>query len=195
MKTLLTTLACAVALCTGTVAQAAVVTFNNPGVINIAPDGTATYTEAGFTISGEAASFLTLNDALIGGLDSSFFSLRTVGAGRFGLQSLDYAFFDLGFGLPPRQPVGDRPVERRPGCIPGLQPGRRRNGQFRHRLGQPDGGSFRGNDGLCAGQHHGQPGARARQPGAGMPGPGPGLSWLEQVGAASACVGSHLNLS
>ncbi len=101
MKTLLTSMALAAALCTGTLAQAAVVTFNNPGQIVIAPDGTATYTEAGFTISGQAATFLTLNDALIGGLDSSFFSLRTVTSGRFGLQSLDYAFFDLGFGLPP----------------------------------------------------------------------------------------------
>jgi hypothetical protein len=108
MQHRLAPLACAAALCaaaafTATVsstAHAAVVTFNNPAPITIVGN-VATYTEAGFSIVGPAASFLTLDDALVGGFDSSFFSLRAQGGGVFGLQSLQRAFYDLGFGAPP----------------------------------------------------------------------------------------------
>jgi len=104
MRTLLTPLACA-ALCAAlsatTAAQASVITFNDPAAIAIDPDGTATYSEAGFNISGQAASFLTLDDQLVGGLDSSAFSLQAAGGLRFGLQSLEVAFYDLGFGAAP----------------------------------------------------------------------------------------------
>jgi hypothetical protein len=97
-----TTLACAAALCVAAAsAQAGVVTFNNPGVITIDGGGVATYSEAGFNIVGPAASFLTLDDALVGGFDGGPFSLLAQGGGLFGLQSLQFAFYDLGFGGAP----------------------------------------------------------------------------------------------
>ena len=107
MQLRLNTLAGAAALCAAVLAtatsstHAAVVTFNNPDAITIAPNGTATYSEVGFNIFGSAASFLTLNDALVGGFDTGFFSLGLQGGGLFGLQSLQAAFYDLGFGAPP----------------------------------------------------------------------------------------------
>ncbi len=95
------TLACAAALCAAATAHAGVVTFNNPEAITIDGNGVATYSEAGFSIVGPAASFLTLDDALVGGFDNGFFSLRAQGGGLFGLQSLQHAFYDLGFGAAP----------------------------------------------------------------------------------------------
>lgn len=101
MRVLLTNLACAAALCAGTAAHAGVVTFDDPAVIAITPDGTAVYTEAGFTLSGQAASFLTLDEALVSGFDAGSISLMALDGLPFGLQSFEYAFFDLGFGSAP----------------------------------------------------------------------------------------------
>lgn len=101
MRLFLTRLACAAALCASAAAHAGVVTFDDPAVITIGPDGTAVYAEAGFTISGQAASFLTLDGALISGFDAGAISLAAAGGQPFGLQSFDYGFYDLGFGNAP----------------------------------------------------------------------------------------------
>ena len=103
MKHLLIAAALVAALCSGGAAQAGVLTFDDPAIVDIDNNiGIATYTERGFTISGPAASFLTLNDSLVGGIDASTpFSLKALGGGPFSLLSLDHAFFDLGFGAPP----------------------------------------------------------------------------------------------
>lgn len=99
---LLSAVALAAALCAGGAAQAAVVTFNDPGVVEIDNDtNVATYTEAGFTISGQAASFLLNGDApgpqvLLGGSDPTPFSLMQVGGGLFSLFSLAFGAFDDG---------------------------------------------------------------------------------------------------
>ena len=92
MKKLLTAVACAAALCAGGLAHAEVLTFNNPGLVDIDNDTfVATYTESGFTISGQAAAFLPLDNALAGGFDGTPFSLKALGGGFFSLLSLDYA--------------------------------------------------------------------------------------------------------
>ena len=104
MKRFLTRVACAAALCSAGIAQAALLTFNNPGQIDIDSNtGVATYTEAGYQIVGAAASFLPisdpgLGDVMVGGFDTTPFSLFSASGGNFALQSFDYAFFDLGFG-------------------------------------------------------------------------------------------------
>jgi hypothetical protein len=97
IKQLFTAAALAAALCVGGAAQAAVLTFDDPGVVEI-ENNVATYTEAGFTVSGLAASFLPIDLRLVGGFDATPFSLMLVGGGEFSLRSLDYDFFDLGFG-------------------------------------------------------------------------------------------------
>lgn len=97
MKKLLTAMACAAALCVGGMAQANVLTFNDPCVIDIDNNtAVATYTESGFTISGQAATFLPLDSALVGGFDSTPFSLKNLFGGAFSLLSLDFAFYGLG---------------------------------------------------------------------------------------------------
>lgn len=97
MRKLLTAMACAAALCLGSAAQAAVLNFDDPGVIDIDPmTGIATYTESGFTISGPAASFLTLGGQLVGTDPPTPIALKALSGGRFSLLALDYAFFDLG---------------------------------------------------------------------------------------------------
>ena len=103
MKKLIAAASWAAALCLGSAAQAAVVTLNDPGEIAIdAGTNVATYTESGFALSGPAASFLTIDNSLLGGIDGTTpFSLRRVGGGAFSLASFDYAFFDLGFGAGP----------------------------------------------------------------------------------------------
>ena len=96
---LFTATALAATLCAGGAAQAALVTFDDPGVVDV--DNTtqvATYTEAGFSIMGQAASFLPIDMRLAGGFDPSPFSLVQAGGGDFSLLSLDLDFFDLGFG-------------------------------------------------------------------------------------------------
>ena len=101
MHNFLKVLTLAAALCLGGNAQANVLTFNNPGLIEIDPvTNIATYTEAGFTIMGEAASFLTIADALLG-FTGAPISLKAVGLGPFALQSLERMFFDIGFGETP----------------------------------------------------------------------------------------------
>lgn len=89
----------AVALCCGGAAHAGLVNFNDPGVVDIDnATGLASYAEAGFAISGPAASFLPLDGALVGGFDATPFSFGAAGGGMFGLQLLDVAPYDLGFG-------------------------------------------------------------------------------------------------
>lgn len=89
----------AAALFSGGAAHAGLVTFNDPAVIAIDDaTGVATYVEAGFVITGPATSFLTIDSALVGGFDTTPFTLSLLGGGAFGLQSLDVAAYDLGFG-------------------------------------------------------------------------------------------------
>ena len=101
MRNVLSTLACAVALCAGPAAQAALVTFNNPTLIDIDPvTNVASYNEAGFTFSGDAASFLPLDFIGSGGsgglfvLANSLLKLSASSGGLFDLQSLDFGLFD-----------------------------------------------------------------------------------------------------
>jgi len=103
MKNLLAAIACAAALCAAGASHAAVLTFDDPGVIDIDMNSVATYTESGFTLMGDAASFLPLDSTLVGGINgpTSLLSLMSVGGGEFSLASMDYAFYDLGFGAPP----------------------------------------------------------------------------------------------
>jgi len=91
-------LAAAAALCLAGNSHAAVVTFNNPGVILIDPiTNVATYTESGFKIQGQAADFLTLDGVLVGGfLGAMPFSLMEASGGVFSLLGLDLAYFDFG---------------------------------------------------------------------------------------------------
>jgi hypothetical protein len=102
MKHLFGTLAlAAAALVSGGAAHAGLVNFDNPGVIDIDNNtGVATYAESGFVISGPAASFLPIDGALVGGFDATPFTFSLAGGGAFGLQSLDVAPYDLGFGTP-----------------------------------------------------------------------------------------------
>lgn len=102
MNRFFSAVALAAALCTGGAAHAGLITFNNPGLIDIDNDtGIASYTEAGFVISGPAASFLPIDDAMAGGFDATAFTLSRVDGGAFGLQSFDVAPFDLGPGSGP----------------------------------------------------------------------------------------------
>lgn len=100
MKKILAGLACAAAFGAAPVTQAAVVTFNNPGIVEV--DNTtniATYTEAGLKISGDAASFLPIDGI---GVDSSgalvvqpYSTLRLfVDSGTFDLLSASLGVFD-----------------------------------------------------------------------------------------------------
>ena len=103
MKKLLAGIACAAALCSPGASQANVLTFDDPGLIVIDMNNVATYTESGFALTGDAASFLPLDSALVGGIDgpSTLLTLMSVGGGAFSLASLDFAFYDLGFGDAP----------------------------------------------------------------------------------------------
>ena len=104
MKKMLAALACAAALCAGGASHAAVLTFDDPGLIDIDNNtGIATYTESGFALAGPAASFLLLDAALVGDTDGAngILSLKAVGGAAFALLSMDYAFYDLGFGADP----------------------------------------------------------------------------------------------
>lgn len=99
MKRFISTLGLAALLCGGGAAHAGLITFDNPGVVQIDNNtGIATYSEADYVISGPAASFLPLNNAMVGGFDPTPFTLGRLDGGLFGLQSLDVAAFDLGFG-------------------------------------------------------------------------------------------------
>jgi hypothetical protein len=99
MNRLLGTLALAAALCSSGAAHAGLVNFDNPGPVDIDnATGVATYVEAGYVITGPAASFLPLDGAMVGGFDTTPFTLSRLGGGAFGLQQLDIAAYDLGFG-------------------------------------------------------------------------------------------------
>ena len=97
MKPHLSILALAATLSFGG-AQAGVITFDDPGAIVI-DDTTnvATYSEAGFAISGDAASFLTLDGGLVG-FSGAPLTLKPEGGGLFSLLGQDFEFFDIGFG-------------------------------------------------------------------------------------------------
>jgi hypothetical protein len=108
MRNVLSTLACAVALCAGPAAEAALVTFNNPTLIDIDPvTNVASYNEAGFTFSGDAASYLPLDFIGSGGsgglfvLANSLLKLTASSGGLFDLQSLDFGLFDSQSTTPP----------------------------------------------------------------------------------------------
>jgi PEP-CTERM motif len=102
MKKLFAAVACAAALCAAGASHAAVLNFDDPAVIDIDDNNVATYTESGFTLKGPAASFLPLDASLVAGIDgSALLSLTAVGGGAFSFASMDYAFYDLGFGDAP----------------------------------------------------------------------------------------------
>lgn len=95
MHTLLRSVVLALALGASQFAGAAVVGFDDPALIEIDNDsGRATYREAGFTLSGDAAGFLTIDGLgrdLSGGLvllDGSTVSLMAAQGGPFSFGSL-----------------------------------------------------------------------------------------------------------
>ena len=103
MKTTLHITTLAAAMCLASTARAEVMTFNNPGQIEI--DNVtqiATYTEGAFKITGNAADFLTISDALLG-FASAPLHLKAASGGAFSLLSLERSFFDLGLGETPGQ--------------------------------------------------------------------------------------------
>jgi hypothetical protein len=82
-------------------AQAAVVNFDNPAVVDINNDtGRATYREAGFALSSVAADFLPLDGIGTGGsgglllLAGSTLSIMADGGGPFSFSGLDAGPFD-----------------------------------------------------------------------------------------------------
>lgn len=97
-------LALAVALtATAPLAQAAVVDFNSPGVIDIDNGtGRAVYREAGFTLAGNAAGFLPLDGAGTGGtgglllLAGNTISIMSGTGGAFDFSALDAGRYDPG---------------------------------------------------------------------------------------------------
>ena len=97
MKKILFNLACAVALCLGNGAQAALLTFDTSALVDIDPvTNVATYAESGFVISGAATSFLPLDGVGSGGspglfgLQNETIKLMAQGGGRFSLIGLDF---------------------------------------------------------------------------------------------------------
>ncbi len=108
MKNLLSTVAIATALAGAGGAQAALITFDTPGVVEIDPvTNVATYTEAMFSFSGDAASFLPLDGVGRGGSGGLFVlanaALRVApsAGGLFNLSSFDYGTIDGLIGTPP----------------------------------------------------------------------------------------------
>jgi hypothetical protein len=101
----LTKLACAAALTFSIGAQAALVTFDTPALIDIDTNtDVATYQESGFNLTGPAASYLPLDDigsAGSGGLlvfAGNPLTLTSVGGGLFSLLGIDYGLFSGGPG-------------------------------------------------------------------------------------------------
>ena len=100
MKNLLSSLAFAAALCLTTGAQAAIVTFDSPGLIDIDNNtNVATYDEAGFRFAGDAASYLPIDGIGSGGTGGLFVLANstltfTAGGGLFSLFALDYGLYD-----------------------------------------------------------------------------------------------------
>ena len=101
MKKIVSAIACALALGMGGGAHAGLVTFDPPSLIDINPvTFGATYTEAGFVLSGDAASFLPLDGIGRAGSEGLFvlggatLTLAPVNGGLFDLLSIDYGLFD-----------------------------------------------------------------------------------------------------
>lgn len=101
MKKLLSSLACAAALSLTAGVQAAIVTFDSPGAVDIDNNtNLATYHEAGFRFAGDAASYLTLDGIGSGGtgglfvLANSPLTFTAAGGGLFSLLGLDYGLYD-----------------------------------------------------------------------------------------------------
>ena len=97
----LTRLACAAALTCSIGAQAALVTFDTPALIDIDNNTfVATYQESGFNLTGPATSYLPLDaigSAGSGGLlvfADSPLTLTSAGGGLFSLLGIDYGLFD-----------------------------------------------------------------------------------------------------
>ena len=99
MQHALSRLSCAAALTLAIGAQAAIVSFDTPTQIDI-DNNVASYQESGFVLSGQAASYLTLDtigSAGSGGLflaANSPLMLTTAGGGLFSLLGIDYGLFD-----------------------------------------------------------------------------------------------------
>lgn len=103
MKKFMIVLACAMAMA-APLSQAEVLTFNDPGTVRIDNESNiATYTEAGLTISGTAASFLPLDGFGAGGsgalvvLPNSPLRLFSDN-GTFDLSGASFSAFDFGAG-------------------------------------------------------------------------------------------------
>lgn len=99
MQHALSRLSCAAALTLAIGAQAAIVSFDTPTQIDI-DNNVASYQESGFVLSGQAASYLTLDTigrAGSGGLvlvANSPLMLTTAGGGLFSLLGIDYGLLD-----------------------------------------------------------------------------------------------------
>lgn len=101
MKKLLCLLGATLALASAGASQAAVIGFDTSAVIDIDNDtGQAVYREAGFSLSGPAASFLTI-DGIGAGMSSGLFlgsgttiSVMADGGGQFSFAGLDAGGFD-----------------------------------------------------------------------------------------------------
>lgn len=101
MKKTLATLSCVVALSLSTTVGAAVLTFDSPPLIDIDPaSNLATYREAGFAITGAAASYLPIDNVGARGtgglviLADGRVKLTSSDGGLFSLNSFDYGLFD-----------------------------------------------------------------------------------------------------
>lgn len=107
MKYLLSTVALAATLGLAGAAQASLITFDVPSVIEVDAANLATYTEANFKFSGDAATFGQLDNAGSGGspalygLASNFLSLMAAGGSLFNLASFDYGALDNRTAVPP----------------------------------------------------------------------------------------------
>ena len=101
MKKALLTLACMAAMGLTSVAHAAVLTFDTPGLIDIDNNtGVATYQEGSFTLAGQAATYLPLDFVGTGGsgglllFAGNLLTLSAAGGGLFSLLGLDFGLFD-----------------------------------------------------------------------------------------------------
>jgi hypothetical protein len=101
MNKILARLACAALLAVSPLVHAGVVNFDMPGIVDIDnATNVATYTEGGFSFSGDAASFLPLDGIGTGAsgglfvLPNSPLQLRSE-AGLFRLLAADIGLFDL----------------------------------------------------------------------------------------------------
>ena len=104
MKKFMTGLACAMAMVAAPLAQADVLTFDNPGIVQVDNESdSATYMEAGLNISGTAAAFLPLDGFGVGGsgalvvLPDSPIRLFSDN-GTFDLLGSSFSAFDFGAG-------------------------------------------------------------------------------------------------